>query len=131
MKNFLLIGIFSLCFIKESTAAEVNSNDCEKTYSSLILLNQSAAKANRRIKYLNKEIKKAEKSNKKAAVEKYKAEITQINKFETQLTNSVNSGNIDTSCLLTKDFNAKFAAYKKNNHSQKRLKKVINQLEAK
>jgi hypothetical protein len=130
MKNFLLIGIFSLCLIKESTAAEVNSSDCEKTYSSLILLNQSVAKANRRIKYLNKEIRKAEKSKKKTNVEKYKAEIAQINKFETQLTDSVNSEHIDTSCLLNKDFNSKFEAFKKSNNSQKRLKKVVNKLKA-
>ena len=96
----------------------------------MILLNQSVAKANRRIKYLNEEIRKAEKSKKKTNVEKYKEEIAQINKFETQLTDSVNSEHIDSSCLLNKDFNAKFSAYKKSDKSQKRLKKAINQLKA-
>lgn len=128
MKIFLLIGMFSLCFIKESGAVPGDSNDCEKTYTSLIGLHILDHHLSQKISTLAKNRKKAIESKNEAAVAKHTAAINKIHKQQRDLTNKVHSDHVDKSCLSGKDFDAKFLAYKKDQPSQERLKAKLQKV---
>ena len=128
MKIFLLIGMFSLCFIKESGAVPGSSNDCEKTYTSLIALDLSKLNSSQKVTTLNDQLRNAKKLNNQADVAKHTAAIKSIKETQRVLNNNVHSTEIDISCLSGPDFTAKLEAYKNDKPSQERLKVKLQQV---
>ena len=129
MKIFLLIGMFSLCFIKESGAVPGDSNDCEKTYTNLITLHRLNHHLSQKISALTKNRKKATESKNQANVDKHTAAINKIHKQQIDLTNKVHSDHFNKSCLSGEDVDAKFLAYKNDKPSQERLKERLQKVE--
>ena len=127
MKIFLLIGMFSLCFIKVSGMPQVAGDDCEKTYTSLIVLSKANKVLSKSTAVLTKQLKKAKELDNREDVVTLTAQINKIYQQQIDLTNEVYSKHVNTPCLREL-FDSKFTEYTQNQSSQKRLKKILTKI---